>query len=457
MKPLVLVLCIVFCATSFSSARPQGVLEQRVSELSQKISNGLTENQKRTIAVLEFVDLRGNVTDFGRFIAEELITNLYETKKFKVIERQLINKIITEQKLSLTGIVDHTSAQKLGRLLGVDAIATGTVTDLGKSLRVNARLIDTTTGEIFGVAQTEVVKDDAVTRLMSGNDSSTTSEDPRKNQSSQQPKSKSQKVDAQFFTFELLRCRLSGTTVACDLTITNNDKDRRLAICASGVIFDDFGNSYEMYGAQLANDQGRTAQAYLISGLKTKAKVTFERVSPEATKITLMNLNICQVEGGAGFNLEYRNISLKEGSASEPDASPPGGDQRPSIQFGRHETLTIYGNRQWTDSGIDVSPGMRLQVNASGRVYITGENSASNQILGPLLNRNGRAVAPRSVSTTALLAKIKYTRGGESDVLRVGDKNTLIVEDGEAGRLLFGIDDKNVRDNSGYFTVMVKW
>jgi hypothetical protein len=36
------------------------------------------------------------------------------TDKFKVIERQLLNKIIAEQKLSLTGIVDPVLAKKLG-------------------------------------------------------------------------------------------------------------------------------------------------------------------------------------------------------------------------------------------------------------------------------------------------------------------------------------------------------
>jgi TolB-like protein len=167
MRKVVLSLCMVICVAACTSpAWAQSALDQRISELSLKISNGLTENQKRTIAVVEFADLRGNVTDFGRFIAEELITHLYETKKFKVIERQLLNKVITEQKLSLTGMIDQTSAQKLGKLLGVDAIASGTVTDLGKSLRVNARLIDTSTGEIFSVAATEIAKDDSVMTLM---------------------------------------------------------------------------------------------------------------------------------------------------------------------------------------------------------------------------------------------------------------------------------------------------
>src|ERR1043166_1101029 len=96
---------LVFFGHVAVQVHAQATLDQRMGELSKQISDGLTENQKQTIAVVEFADLRGNVTDFGRFISEELITRLYQTKKFKVIERQLLNKVVAEQKLSLTGVV----------------------------------------------------------------------------------------------------------------------------------------------------------------------------------------------------------------------------------------------------------------------------------------------------------------------------------------------------------------
>jgi len=167
MKQFALSIALLVCMGQVAGhVHAQVTFDQRIGELSKQISDGLTENQKQTIAVVEFADLRGNVTDFGRFISEELITRLYQTKKFKVIERQLLNKVIAEQKLSLTGVIEQTAAQRLGKVLGVDAIASGTVTDLGKSLRVNARLIITGTGEVFAVAVTEIAKDDSVLALM---------------------------------------------------------------------------------------------------------------------------------------------------------------------------------------------------------------------------------------------------------------------------------------------------
>lgn len=301
---------IIGVAACASPAWAQGGLDQRVSELSQQISNGLTENQKRTIAVVEFVDLKGNVTDFGRFLAEELITRLYQTKKFKVIERQLLNKVVTEQKLSLTGMIDQTSAQKLGKLLGVDAIATGTVTDLGKTLRVNARLIDTSTGEIFAVAASEIAKDEAVLKLI-GNEASAES----KSLPAADANKGIQKVDSQFFSFELQRCRRSGPTVQCYLKITNTGEDRMLEIFVNHTkSFDDYGNEHAGTNVQLANKQENylAVSNFMVSGTPTYARVTFDGVPPYAKKIKLLAIEANVGEMNNLVIIRFRDILLTD-------------------------------------------------------------------------------------------------------------------------------------------------
>jgi TolB-like protein len=306
-----LALAVLICAAPSASA--QSALDQRVSELSQKISNGLTENQKRTIAVVEFADLRGNVTDFGRFIAEELITHLYETRKFKVIERQLLNKVIAEQKLSLTGVIEQSSAQRLGKVLGVDAIASGTVTDLGKTLRVNARLIDTMSGEIFAVASAEIVKDDAVIKLIGGDTNQSTTNNQSQEASSAKPPT--QKIDAQFFTFELKQCRISGSAVICDFVITNNDRDRQFGILIDGTGLIDDANNTVMVKAlddvSLANTKGSfisgKAETMMVAGVATPARVIIREVSPQARKLSILGLHC---DAGGEFRVRFRNVPL---------------------------------------------------------------------------------------------------------------------------------------------------
>lgn len=309
-KQLALSLALLVCIGQLAGqTHAQANLDQRVAELSKQISDGLTENQKRTIAVVEFVDLKGNVTDFGRFLAEELITRLYQTKKFKVIERQLLNKVVTEQKLSLTGMIDQTSAQKLGRLLGVDAIASGTVTDLGKNLRVNARLINTGTGEIFAVAAVEITKDESVKKLTGEEGADKIVGDAGV---AKQPQGPIQKIEAQFFTFELQQCKMSGASVICIMRITNNDVDREVGLNAGEtILFDELGNSYRAANAQIANQSGGTPKIGFVSGVTTNARLTFDGVAAQAKKITM--LRFCFWINGSNdgdYYMRFRDVPL---------------------------------------------------------------------------------------------------------------------------------------------------
>jgi len=144
-----------------------GDLDAKLAELARQIESNMAEGKKAKIAVIEFSDLNGNITDFGKFLSEELITRLFMTKRFEVVERQLLSKVIAEHKLTLSGFVDPNSAKELGKILGVDAIATGTITDLDATVKINARLIATDTGSIFAVASVEVIKDETIRRLLS--------------------------------------------------------------------------------------------------------------------------------------------------------------------------------------------------------------------------------------------------------------------------------------------------
>jgi TolB-like protein len=297
---------------SSSAINPQGNLDTRIGELSKQISDGLTENQKRTIAVVEFGDLDGRVTTLGRFLAEELITRLYQTKKFKVIERQLLNKVIAEQKLSLTGVIEQSAAQRLGKVLGVDAIASGTVTDLGKTLRVNARLIDTATGEIFAVASTEILKDETVIKLIGGASDRSSGNDSAKPEDNQ-PKSSTLKLDAQFFTFELVQCKQSGGTVICDLDVTNKEGDRELGFSAvNSQLFDEFGNRINGVETKVANkDSGGMGYIsnVLLGGVKTRVRIGFQNVAASATKASLLDLQF-YLGDLSTFQVRFRNVKL---------------------------------------------------------------------------------------------------------------------------------------------------
>jgi len=297
--PIVLLLILTSCATTQKQPivkaetieKPEitNNLDNSLSDLTKQITNSITEDGKKKIAVIEFSDLDGNVTQFGKYLAEELITRLFRTKKFEVVERQLLNKVLSEQKLGITGIIDDESAIAIGKILGVDAIVSGSITDLGTSLKVNARVISTEKGKVFGVAGTKIVKDETVEKLM-GIISYVQKEEVQKQTKKKEiSKEVLKKVKAEKFTFELIKCEMSSEgNVTCDFLITNNDKnDREFKLYADrSRIFDDFGNEYHTMESKLADKKGERGfnpTSLLVSGVPTRAILNF-RKGPLYTK-----------------------------------------------------------------------------------------------------------------------------------------------------------------------------
>jgi len=76
------------------------------------------------IAVAEFEGPDGS----GELAAYKLTEYLVQTNRFTVLEREKFDKILQEQGLSMTGVIDQNSAVEIGKLLGVDALIFGNVT-----------------------------------------------------------------------------------------------------------------------------------------------------------------------------------------------------------------------------------------------------------------------------------------------------------------------------------------
>jgi TolB-like protein len=309
---------LVMCSTSSIGARGQGGLDQRISELSQQIANKMSARQKTTIAVVEFTDLQGNITDFGRYLAEELITRLYDNEKFKVIERQQLNRVIAEQKLSLSGVIDPASAKQLGKILGVDAIVSGSTTNLAQSLKVNARLISTETGEIFAVASTEIFKDESVIGLLANG---TGSSQVQKLAAQTDAKTNSRKINVRDFVFELEACRNSAGSVVCSLTVTNvapNDRAVQFnAVWYSGTMsrmFDEFGGEYVVKNTFLGTymSQGRTyVSNTLVPQVPMKLRVVFDNVNAEAKTVNLLRIAFQWNDSKrVELNADFRGIGI---------------------------------------------------------------------------------------------------------------------------------------------------
>ncbi|MBI4875662.1 MAG: curli production assembly protein CsgG [Acidobacteria bacterium] len=147
---------------------------------------------KKRVAILNFdyatvsssvAAIFGTNMDVGKGVADLLVGQLVEGGVFSVYERKSLDKIMAEQNLSNSDRADPQTASKIGRVLGVDAIVMGSITQFGRDDRttnvgggvvggitrryglggvgkreskavvgISARLVDASTAEILATA-----------------------------------------------------------------------------------------------------------------------------------------------------------------------------------------------------------------------------------------------------------------------------------------------------------------
>ncbi len=122
----------------------------------QKEKKAIPEIEKAKIAILEFQGLNAQAKkdNMGKMVTEIMTTSLVNSRAFNIIEREKLSKVLKEFQLSQTGLIDETSAKEIGKILGADAIVTGSVMMLRERLRLDARIIDVITGAIIAAEST---------------------------------------------------------------------------------------------------------------------------------------------------------------------------------------------------------------------------------------------------------------------------------------------------------------
>ncbi len=164
------------------------------------------QGRKKRVAVFDFdyatvktnsAALFGTDIDVGKGIADLLVKNLVTDGTYSVIERKQLDKILGEQNFSNSNRADPTSAARIGKILGLDAIIVGSITEFGNETKnrnvggggggfggfgiggighkeskanvmLDARLVDVDTAEILGVAEGKGESKRSSTSLLGG-------------------------------------------------------------------------------------------------------------------------------------------------------------------------------------------------------------------------------------------------------------------------------------------------
>jgi Ca2+-binding EF-hand superfamily protein len=110
--------------------------------------------------------------------------------------------------------------------------------------------------------------------------------------------------------------------------------------------------------------------------------------------------------------------------------------------------IVVEAARGWVDSGINVSRGDRISIDASGSVTLSGNG---NDVAGPAGSTTGRradAAPLRNEPAGALIARIN-----DGAPVLVGNRRTFVAP--ASGRLYLSVNDDHFPDNAGEYRAVI--
>jgi TolB-like protein len=123
--------------------------------------------QTLPIAVLDFDGFGISETE-AVALSNRLRNELFRMGAFEVVDRGMMENILAEQDFQMTGCTSNDCLVQVGQLLGAQQMVGGSISKVGGTFTVSARLVDVETGKVIGVSDFDLrgELDDMLTRGM---------------------------------------------------------------------------------------------------------------------------------------------------------------------------------------------------------------------------------------------------------------------------------------------------
>jgi len=131
------------------------------------LSPSLLLSQRIPVAVLDF-DAFGISKVEAAALSNRLRNELFNLGKFSVVERGMMDDVLREQDFQQSGCTSNECLVEVGMLLGAELMIGGSISKVGETFTVSARLVDVASGKLLKVSDFDLVGkiDNMLTRGM---------------------------------------------------------------------------------------------------------------------------------------------------------------------------------------------------------------------------------------------------------------------------------------------------
>jgi CHAT domain-containing protein len=147
--------------------------DEKIDALVASLIRAYEERQKKGVTHIASASLKAqpamvflNIKNYGvndadkEYILAKVADILQSTKKMQVVEREVLDKLLQELKLSSSQLADPANALKVGKILSAGIISTGSIVRDGNEWQISLRLIETETTSVkAAITETVITKE----------------------------------------------------------------------------------------------------------------------------------------------------------------------------------------------------------------------------------------------------------------------------------------------------------
>ncbi len=126
-------------------------LTETETDSESSVPQKMFEGEPAYVAISDFAILASD--DSLSFLSTEIPNDLAggfaKGGLVKPVERQELEKVMDELKLSMSGLTDDDYALQAGKLLGAKYLLFGSLSKIGEQIKISCRLIETETSQII--------------------------------------------------------------------------------------------------------------------------------------------------------------------------------------------------------------------------------------------------------------------------------------------------------------------
>jgi TolB-like protein len=123
----------------------------RSIHIQRNIPKALMLEQRMRLSIFAF-EQKGSISPAAFAFQDDFIHDMFQYRRFQIVERQRLDLILQEQKINRTRLIDTSTAIRLGKLAAAQAVVAGSLVETLTGIEIIGRVIDSETGEILCTA-----------------------------------------------------------------------------------------------------------------------------------------------------------------------------------------------------------------------------------------------------------------------------------------------------------------